>query len=390
MGNKTSNNKSSEGNQIIFNEIKENTYNPVYNKKFDSNQQLIKHNLMDKYKKDVKNYESTKHYNKIYEDGKVEMEENPIELNYNFRYVSTNEDKVYYKSSLTNNFVGTLLDAYNDHIPLELKPDHVWFSIMSNLSHYIDKNSEKFRSQFVDFDGKKELSVETQHNVLSTELDDKTWSSLVDQMHNLIKLNINNGLAEWSIPDFSTTTEKDKLIGKFILMATCKHYFSYGFRTCCGIPKITLLGTVDDWILLKDRLNKFDIFGDENLSDWKTKLCEVLDHFIQSYSNPPDIEFWGKIMSVKSTFGSGASTYYSGWSTVFNPFSEYGRYLLTKDGIYQTIDVDDINTSYVTFDVTLDDGISKLKAKGIVGCFGELYESSTNTLSPAFEFALLD
>lgn len=366
------NTKQSINTTLIFDNIKENKYTQNETRKVNSNKQLI--------------IDTLKHINN------TQKKENQTNLNYNFKYISQQEEGSYYKTSLSNHFVGTLLESYNNHIPLELKPDTVWFSIVGSLSHYIDKNSKQFRQFFVDFDGKKELEVKTNYDLFAlSEKDYKVWDKLFDQMHELIRANTKNNLAEWAIPNFSTTTEKDNIIGKFILMAACKNYFTYTFSTECGIPKVTLLGTVDDWILLKKKLDTFDIFDDIKLSHWKRKLCTILDHFIESFNGKKDIDFWGKIMSVDRTFGSGATTYFSGWATVFNPFDTKGHYvLLGQNDVYCQINIKHITFSCIDFDVNLNNNGCVHLVKGVVGCFGSSYKSDTNTLSPTFDFALLD
>lgn len=366
------NTKTTNDATLIFDNIQEKKYVQGESRKVNSNQQLI--------------VDSLKQIDQTF------SKENKYNLNYNFKYISKEDKGTYYKTILSNHFVGTLLEAYNNHIPLQLTPDAVWFSIMSNLSHYIDKNSKQFREFFVDFDGKKELNVTTDYDLFALSVKDyKVWDKLFDQMHELIKSNTKNNLAEWAIPNFSTTTQKDIIIGKFILMAACKNYFKYTFSTDCGIPKITLLGTVDDWILLKKKLDTFDIFNDMKLSNWKRKLCTVLDHFIESFNGKKDIDFWGRIMSVEKTFGSGATTYLSGWSTIFNPFDSKGRYiLLGQDGIYNQMDIKHVIFSCVDFDVHLDNNGCEQVVKAVVGCFGSSYNETTNTLKPTFDFALLD
>lgn len=58
----------------------------------------------------------------------------------------------------------------------------------------------------------------------------------------------NPEVAEWFQPNFSTTTPTDKVAACVSIMATLQNYFSYVCRTCCGVPKVTLLGTVEDWV----------------------------------------------------------------------------------------------------------------------------------------------
>lgn len=58
-----------------------------------------------------------------------------------------------------NGFVNTLIDAYNYHHNLIIRPDDIWAAIMTQFSFYINKHAEDFRGKFVDFEGKKQLTV---------------------------------------------------------------------------------------------------------------------------------------------------------------------------------------------------------------------------------------
>lgn len=55
--------------------------------------------------------------------------------------------------------VAAVLDAYNGHNTLTLKPDHFWTAIMTQFSFYVTANSEALRDRLVDFEGKKELTI---------------------------------------------------------------------------------------------------------------------------------------------------------------------------------------------------------------------------------------
>ena len=49
-------------------------------------------------------------------------------------------------------------------------------------------------------------------------------------------------------PNFSTTTNDTKIVGKISIMGAFKKYFSYVMQRCgCGIPYIILEGTADDY-----------------------------------------------------------------------------------------------------------------------------------------------
>ena len=53
----------------------------------------------------------------------------------------------------------TALEAYYTHHHLILRPDDVWFAILTQISFYINAHAEDLCSIFVAHDGKKELSV---------------------------------------------------------------------------------------------------------------------------------------------------------------------------------------------------------------------------------------
>lgn len=62
-------------------------------------------------------------------------------------------------SNKTNGFVTSIYLAQNNHLPLALKPDHIFLAILQGLSKHISLNSEKLRNHFVDFDGETKIIV---------------------------------------------------------------------------------------------------------------------------------------------------------------------------------------------------------------------------------------
>lgn len=57
-------------------------------------------------------------------------------------------------------------------------------------------------------------------------------------------------------------------------MDTMQKYFKYVLGAGCGISKIKLLGTLEDWIKLKENTEKLREF---ELNWWIDKLIPVLD-----------------------------------------------------------------------------------------------------------------
>eukprot|EP00957_Ditylum_brightwellii_P024538 1852407-Ditylum_brightwellii.AAC.1 len=48
--------------------------------------------------------------------------------------------------------VSAIMDAYNHHHNLILRPDDVWQAILTQFSFYVNANAEELRDRFVDFD----------------------------------------------------------------------------------------------------------------------------------------------------------------------------------------------------------------------------------------------
>jgi hypothetical protein len=52
---------------------------------------------------------------------------------------------------------------------------------------------------------------------------------------------------------FTTTTALDSAVTSLTLMDCMKSYFKYRVICGCGIPKVKLLGSREDWVQLIDR-----------------------------------------------------------------------------------------------------------------------------------------
>jgi len=92
-------------------------------------------------------------------------------------------------------------------------------------------------------------------------------------------------LIDWFTPEFSTTTDTDRVVAGITLMATLSTYFKFEESTMCGIPEVTLLGTVEDWEMLKakfDRLLEFEVNGHDYMARWHAMLVKVGDGLIAS------------------------------------------------------------------------------------------------------------
>tara|TARA_R110002003_G_scaffold104_44_gene8615 strand:+ start:36807 stop:37184 length:378 start_codon:yes stop_codon:yes gene_type:complete len=60
-----------------------------------------------------------------------------------------------------NGFVRALFSAYSSHHHLTIRPEDVWFAMLSQINFYINAHAEELRDHFVSHEGKKSSSVRT-------------------------------------------------------------------------------------------------------------------------------------------------------------------------------------------------------------------------------------
>ncbi|CZS96840.1 uncharacterized protein RCO7_02627 [Rhynchosporium graminicola] len=126
--------------------------------------------------------------------------------------------------SARNGLVSGAIYAYNHHHYLVIRPEDVWFSILTQLNFYINANAEKLRSMFVAHEGKRKLVLVAGENGMKAKYDSVfgvDWASFSFLMGKKLSENIlDPTLRDWFMPAFSTTTEADQATASIILMSS--------------------------------------------------------------------------------------------------------------------------------------------------------------------------
>ncbi|KAN0038508.1 hypothetical protein ACTA71_000686 [Dictyostelium dimigraforme] len=263
----------------------------------------------------------------------------------------------------SNSFIYSAWDAYNNHHHLEIRPDNIWMAIISQFSFYVNKYYKELDDIFVDFrieDGKKkELTLVSDYPILDAPFD-KLVMEMVEQIGNNIK---DPSIKDWIIAEFSTTTPSDKVAFGSALMSITKKYYFYSMRSRCGLPKVTLNGTVEDWINLKERAIRLKEFNnkEDHMNKWLSYLLPILDNFIESSRGNPNTKWWNKIVDFRSRSGGGILT---GWLSAFCLFNEDGDYeddvpftlcLDKTETIWPKVSQDHIPYGYTSTPISLTD-----------------------------------
>lgn len=198
--------------------------------------------------------------------------------------------------------------AFSQHRPLILSPDSIWLTIVQGFGHHVHENAEALRGRIVSHEGKKDLVVETR------SLDAEDWPLLTAQFSAAIRDNSNEVLYETLMCKFSTTTPNIQTAMEIALMDVYERYFNYIMMCVCGIPKITLEGTVADWRRMRERIEVLAIY---DLEWWTSRLAPILDQFVATAEGHPDRKFWQAIYKPRQAYATELAT---GWITDLFPY----------------------------------------------------------------------
>ena len=203
----------------------------------------------------------------------------------------------------SNAFFDAFFLAYTFHGEIVLSPDDIWLQINSCFAQYVNKFPEELRDMIVTFKNKKDLVVlynEEDPNFQNMRHNSFRWDIIVNNFSELIEKNTLQNLADLIQCNFSTSGAIEKIASQVSLMHSCEKYFNYGMlEICCGIQKVHFLGEEKDWTNLKEKLvklKKYELPGQKEYVKWIERLENVIDNFIKTYRNEPDLKFWNSII----------------------------------------------------------------------------------------------
>uniref|UniRef100_A0A914VEA9 Uncharacterized protein n=1 Tax=Plectus sambesii TaxID=2011161 RepID=A0A914VEA9_9BILA len=274
--------------------------------------------------------------------------------------VVNNEELV---DTMPNAFIGTILLAYNKHLPLTLTPDDFWLLVSLGISQFLGQpdNAEKYRRTFVNHEGKMELVVDGVPLGVrpKSEANKDGWPKFVNAIVELIKQNTNGNTTEMMTANFTTTGLVESTVFQISLMEAMKNYFEYKVVLLCGIPQITLEGEEADYKSIITRIDSLIAL----LPDFEWYLKRVKGHMqkvLASHQGQPDNDWWRRMVrSVPE--GSGGDSANVGWVSDFFPFV-YDADGSVRQNDRNDADFDDFKSPVVTFTpVQMLDGLYTMK-----------------------------
>lgn len=280
--------------------------------------------------------------------------------------------------------------AFSEHRPLLLTPDIIWLTLAQGFAQHINNHSEALRSQFVRHQGKQTLAVETSQ--IPSQL--QHWSDTIQQWALHIRDQVGADLYRLLECNFSTTTPITRTASQVVMMDAFQQYFDYVVYCICGIPEITLLGTVADWQSIYDRVKAM---AEYDLTWWTDRVLPICEALIATAQGQPSLQFWQAIYKPQAVYGGEVIT---GWLALLFPYLQhYITHAPTLRNPILEIEPDQLTVdngispkslptglSQAPFTLTAPDG--KYALELVAGFIGVQQDPTQGTLKPEIGWAV--
>ncbi len=280
--------------------------------------------------------------------------------------------------------------AFSQHRPLTISPDSIWLTIAQGFGRHVNANAEMLRGRLVAHEGQRELTTPV------PDLSPVNLENAVGDLCAQIRAASDPVIHDTLVCDFSTTTKSIRTASEIAILDAYSSYFKYVFMCVCGIPRVMLEGTLEDWRRIRDRVEVLATF---DLEWWVARLRPILDELVTTADGHPTPEFWQAIYKPKKAY---ASTLATGWITDLFPYlgdtdRRERNPTLQKQRTGWALPVDSgvglkrfpPGLSSVPVTTVLPDG--RQQSMDLVGgFFGVIQDSQTLAVSPLIDWSLTE
>lgn len=311
----------------------------------------------------------------------------------------TNRNKIFYAysdsispfveyRSKSSSFLDVVSLAYANHYSMEISPDDIWLMILDGFRLHVKMNRNTLKSRFVA--PGTDTAIKVINNSLSYKSTHNEWFWTISNLYDSLQSKLPKQTGEPLKTKFSTTSPVDNNISRSMVMAVASEYYSFSVLTSCGIPKIKVNGTKEDWMLLKESFNKLALRL--NMKWWTKGLNPILDEFINVFDGKINLKHWGNIYKYYNPQGCGSPSF-DGWISRLLPYTkEFVRdgftYIKHSDWD-KRIFISDIPSGITFVDVKWIYYGRMIPLKLYTGFVGIQVDTTTNMLKAARGYALM-
>ncbi|MBK8801309.1 MAG: DUF4419 domain-containing protein [Fibrobacteres bacterium] len=289
-------------------------------------------------------------------------------------------------------FAGTFLLAWYQHLPVRLSPDQIWMAILDGVSLHIAKEPRKWRQRLkIGHSGKRELRLILDPDEYLSRNSPAFWETISARLLEAMPDSTQHLLEEHFLAKYTTTTPIAEVAYRMKILESVQPYFEYQGSVECGIPRITLEGTADDWKQLRTRARRLGKLG---FTKWMNALDPILTQFVRASEGAPELSFWRSFF--RSETSGGCETVYeaNGWITRFFPLDfQYDEFRIRKN-LSSPLDLRFVPMGAGSFPFTLVDrtqpSLPTHHYRIVSGFVGVAQDSATGDLSPDIGWAVFE
>ncbi|GAA2836541.1 hypothetical protein GCM10010441_71210 [Kitasatospora paracochleata] len=198
--------------------------------------------------------------------------------------------------------------CFAGHLPLSLSPDLLWYTVVHEVATHVKLQPARYEGMFTDTPGR------VQDIVVHDDAAPSDWQRSIGLVREPLRKRIGAEQVELFEPAFSTTTPVEAAVALVALMDVVSSYYRFHWITLCGIPRIRLEGTAEDWRLLADRVREL-ARRFTALAPWFAALHPVLETIAGTAAGEPvDQEFWRSLYKYRTRSGG---AWVTGWINAF-------------------------------------------------------------------------
>lgn len=191
------------------------------------------------------------------------------------------------------NYLDYLALCWKNHYGVVISPTIIWNMILNNLAFEVNKTPEAFRKYFTESDEKQEIIIEQGGHIINVSL-------LISAVANKMPTNI----IEHMFPSFTTDTDNAIVANYTAFLDMVSPYYNYSMLLC-GIPKVKVLGTTEDWKKILDSCS--EIY--EIIPEFESYLGSLMMRVNDILEETADFS----TMFSLQRCGSGSDVEISGW-----------------------------------------------------------------------------
>lgn len=264
------------------------------------------------------------------------------------------------------NYLEYLEGAWARHHSILLTPDIVWYTLLCELSQIVGADPERFRHLFSDRPDKQEIVIHSDDPVVMPV------AGLIKMLEGLVPTD-----TAPFIPEFSTTTDRSRHAFHAAFCDMVSPYYNYSMMVC-GIPAIEVLGTLEDWTLLRDAWLAMGSTVLDGMGDYHFRVVQILNGILMNIS-VPTTHFWKDIFRLERC-GSGSDTEAFGWFTDLFCEAPTTRYVGNFSSHVATVKYKHLNTQK-SYEMKVGLFPANLHGQVLVPNFGFLVYEKTDVVT---------